>query len=160
LTMNLTNKPLPRFWYFPRGVKAVVIMTGDDHANGGTAGRFDQYISFSPAGCSVANWECIRSTSYIYPNTPLTNAQANAYTQQVFEVALHVNAGCADWTPTSLSSFYSDQLSAFAASYPSLPPPTTNRTHCIVWSDYVTQAKVELAHGIRLDTSYYFLPPT
>ena len=74
LTMNLTKKPLPRFWYFPRGVKAVVIMTGDDHANGGTAGRFDQYIASSPAGCSVANWECIRSTSYIYPNTPLTNA--------------------------------------------------------------------------------------
>ena len=39
--MNLSRKPLPRFWYFPRGEKAVVIMTGDDHADGGTAGRFD-----------------------------------------------------------------------------------------------------------------------
>ena len=36
------KKPLPRFWYFPRMLKAVVIMTGDDHANGGTAGRFDR----------------------------------------------------------------------------------------------------------------------
>ena len=34
----------------------------------------------------------------------------------------------------------------------------TNRTHCIAWSDYATQPKVELAHGIRLDTTYYFYP--
>ena len=72
--MNLSRKPLPRFWYFPRGEKAVVIMTGDDHAGGGTAGRFDTYIADSPAGCSVANWECVRGTSYIYPNTPITPA--------------------------------------------------------------------------------------
>ena len=74
LHMNLDKKPLPRFWYFPRGLQAVIIMTGDDHANGGTAGRFDQYIDSSPSGCSVENWECIRSTSYIYPTRPLTDA--------------------------------------------------------------------------------------
>ena len=51
------RKPLPRFWYLPNGKKAVVIMTGDDHAQGATAGRFDVYKSLSPAGCSVANWE-------------------------------------------------------------------------------------------------------
>jgi len=42
LVMNSNRKPLPRLWYFPRGKKAVVVMTGDDHANGGTTGRFDQ----------------------------------------------------------------------------------------------------------------------
>jgi hypothetical protein len=65
--MNHDRKPLPRFWYFPHGHKAVVIMTGDDHATGGTAGRFDQHLASSPAGCSVDDWECVRSTSYIYP---------------------------------------------------------------------------------------------
>ena len=30
--MNVDRKPLPRFWYFPRSEKAVVVMTGDDHA--------------------------------------------------------------------------------------------------------------------------------
>ena len=64
--------PMPRFWYFPRDEKAVIVMTGDDHASGGTAGRFDSQAAQSPAGCSVADWECIRSTSYIYTNTPLT----------------------------------------------------------------------------------------
>ena len=76
LVMNRAKKPLPRFWYLPRGLKAVVVMTGDDHANGGTAGRFDQYLADSPAGCSVAQWECIRATSYVYPSSPLTDAQA------------------------------------------------------------------------------------
>ena len=51
--MNRDKKPLPRFWYFPRSLKAVVIATGDDHGNGGTAGRFDQYQANSPA---AARW--------------------------------------------------------------------------------------------------------
>ena len=33
LQMNADRKPLPRFWYFPRGEKAVVVMTGDDHGS-------------------------------------------------------------------------------------------------------------------------------
>ena len=36
----------------------------------------------------------------------------------------------------------------------------TNRTHCIAWSDYDTQPQVALAHGIRLDTNYYYWPAT
>ena len=63
--MNRDKKPLPHFWYFPRGEKAVVIMTGDDHGSGNTAGRFDHYLAISPVGCSVENWECIRSSSYM-----------------------------------------------------------------------------------------------
>ncbi len=47
--MNRDKKPLPRFWYFPRDIEAVVIATGDDHGNGGTAGRFDQYAANSPS---------------------------------------------------------------------------------------------------------------
>ena len=66
--MNRDKMPLPRFWYLPRDEKAALVMTGDDHASGGTAGRFDTYVSNSPPGCSVANWDCVRSTSYIYTN--------------------------------------------------------------------------------------------
>jgi hypothetical protein len=158
--MNTDRKPLPRFWYFPRGEKAVVIMSGDDHGNGGTVGRFDQYLADSPPGCSVADWECVRSSSYIYPGTPITDAQAAAYTTQGFEIGLHVYTGCADWTPASLETDYADQLDALAAQLPSNPPPDSERTHCIAWSDWATQPKVELRHGIRLDTNYYYWPPT
>ncbi|HSL00487.1 MAG TPA: N,N-dimethylformamidase beta subunit family domain-containing protein [Rubrobacteraceae bacterium] len=156
--MNLDKKPLPRFWYFPRGEEAVVIMTGDDHANNGTAGQFDWFKSQSPQGCSVSDWECIRSTSYIYPNTPLDPARAEAYENDGFEVALHVSTNCENYTPQSLEANYSSQLAAMKAKYASLDAPVTNRTHCIAWSDWATQPKVSLAHGIRLDTNYYYWP--
>jgi hypothetical protein len=151
---------LPRFWYFPRGKKAVVVMTGDDHANGGTAGRFNQEIAASPAGCNVANWECIRSTSYIFVEPDnLSNAQAANFTAQGFEVALHINTACGDFTPTSLNQTYDAQLSDFASSYTSIPLLAPMRHHCIVWSDWATAAKIQLQKGIRFDTSYYFWPP-
>lgn len=159
LELNAARRPLPRFWYFPSGHKAVVVMTGDDHANGGTAGRFDDYLAASAPGCSVADWECIRSTSYVYPSAILSDAEAAWYEGRGFEIALHVNTGCANWTSYShLDSMYASQLGQFDDVFPSLAAPATNRTHCIAWSDYDTQPQVELAHGIRLDTTYYFWP--
>ena len=159
LTMNARKKPLPRFWYLPSGFRAAVVMTGDDHANGGTAGRFDNYIAASPAGCSVLDWQCIRGTSYIYSFSPLTNSQAASYISKGFEVALHPTTNCADFSSyADLDSYYASQLANFASSYPSAGAPTTNRLHCLVWSDYDTHPKVELAHGIRLDVNYYYWP--
>ncbi|OKH53117.1 hypothetical protein NIES2101_12340 [Calothrix sp. HK-06] len=159
ITMNASKKALPRFWYFPNGKKAVVLMTGDDHGNNGTAGRFDQFIQKSPANCNLDNWECIRGTSYIYPNTPITNAQAAAYNSQGFEISLHLNSNCNDYTASSLPSLYTQQLSQFSNSYPSLPAPVTQRHHCLVWSDWSTTPEVELSKGMRLDTTYYYWPP-
>jgi hypothetical protein len=160
LHMNSDKRPLPRFWYFPRGEKAVVVMTGDDHANNGTAGRFDIYKANSPANCSVVDWECIRATSYIYPNTPITNAQAAAYVADGFEIAVHISTGCANYTPSSLQASYVNDLAQFASLFPGVPPATTNRTHCIAWSDFDTQPQVAVANGIRLDTNYYYYPST
>jgi len=169
--MSQARKPLPRFWYFPRGEKAVVIMTGDDHANGGTGPRFDQFIARSPAGCSVDNWECVRGTSYVYSNTifqgstPQNNVQrALNFQSQGFEVGLHINTGCSDYgTPPqaqSLPDTYDQQAAEFASAFPGVNAPSTQRHHCIVWSDWATGAKVQLDHGMRLDTDYYYWPPS
>jgi len=158
IQMTRDRKPLPRFWYLPDGLTAAVLMTGDDHGNGGTSGRWNSYISKSPAGCSVEDWECIRGTSYIYPSTPISDAQAAFYQSNGFELGLHVLTNCADWTPSTLASFYSDQLGQFAANFPSVAAPATNRTHCIVWSDWASQPKVERSDSIRLDANYYYWP--
>lgn len=158
IAMNFDRKPLPRFWYFPRDFKAVVVMTGDDHDGGGTAGRFDSLINSSPSGCVADNWECARGTSYIYPTNPLTDAQAAAYNAAGFEIGLHLNTGCVDWTPAELESYFMDELGSWSMIYPSLASPVTNREHCIVWSDYVSMPMTEYAHGIRLDTTYYYWP--
>jgi hypothetical protein len=165
--MDLDRAPLPRFWYLPRGDKAAVVLTGDDHGNGGTASQFDTYEADSPAGCSVQDWECVRSTSYVFPSTALTGAQAQAYQRAGFEIALHprvsgphTGAGeCNDFaTSASLSHDLTSQRQAFADRWGSLEAPVTNRTHCVVWSDWASVPKAELAHGIRLDTNYYYWP--
>ena len=118
-------------------------MTGDDHGNGGTTGRFDQLRSpQSPPGCSVADWECIRSTSYVYPCTPLTDAQAAAYTAQGFEVGAarrhrlrRLDSGLARRRDLHRASSPTSRRRT-----PSIPAPTTNRTHCIAWSDWAHAA--------------------
>jgi Domain of unknown function (DUF4082)/Bacterial Ig-like domain/Bacterial Ig domain len=159
LHVNQAKKPLPRFWYFPYGKKAAVVMTGDDHANGGTAGRFEQLLAESAPGCSVADWECLRGTSYLYTASPLTDAQASTYHAAGFEVGVHINTDCANYTPASLQATYVAQIAEWQAKYASVPAPATQRHHCIVWSDWTSGADVQLANGMRLDTSYYFWPP-
>ncbi|WP_305784517.1 DUF4082 domain-containing protein [Symbioplanes lichenis] len=156
--MTRDRKPLPKFWYFPRSLKAVVVATGDDHATGGTAGRFDQYAANSPANCVADEWQCARYTSYVFPNTPLSNTRAASYQSRGFEVALHVNTNCADYTASSINGFYTNQLATWRAKYTSVPAPVTNRTHCIAWSDWSSQASTAAARGIRLDTNYYYWP--
>ena len=156
--LNSDRKPLPRFWYFPRGAKAAIVMTGDDHANNGTAGRFDIYNSNSTPGCVADNWECIRATSYIYPATPISPQAANAYAAQGFEVAVHFTTGCNDYTAASLENVFANDQAVFTGIFPDLPPVRTSRMHCVVWSDYDTQPQIELAHGIRLDATYYYWP--
>jgi hypothetical protein len=156
--MSRDKKPLPRFWYFPQSFKAVVIATGDDHGNGGTAGRFDQYDANSPAGCSVSDWSCYRSSSYMYPGTPLSDSAAVTYTNKGFEVGIHPTTNCANYTPSSIASVYANQLASWKSSLPSVPSPKTNRLHCIAFSDWSSQPKVELANGMRMDTNYYYWP--
>jgi hypothetical protein len=158
---NLHRKPLPRFWYLPSSFKAAVVMTGDDHGVGLTSSFFNQFLTLSPSNTpqAVSDWVAVRGTSYIYPGTPITDAAAAAFDAQGFEIAIHLNTSCADWTASSLQSNFTTQLGQLAAQLPSIPPSTTHRTHCIAWSDWATQPVVEIANGIRLDANYYFWPP-
>jgi hypothetical protein len=168
LLLNLITKmdrdkmPLPRFWYLPRGEKAVVVMSGDDHsptqAPGGTASHFDRYKALSPAGCVVANWDCVRSTSFTYPNATITNAQAASYQAEGFELAVHpLVSSCPTTaiTAAELGTFYDTQMAQFQSKYTSVTPQVSSRTHCVYWPDWVSNAKVELARGIRMDANYY-----
>ncbi len=162
LQSNMHKKPLPRFWYLPRGLKAAVVMTGDDHAAGGTIGRFDDYLAKSITNdqAAVDNWTAIRSTSYIFPGTPISVAQVTDYQDKGFEIALHLNTNCAGYDAASLQQFFTDQMASLSTQLPNLATPSTNRTHCIAWSDWATKPKIELANGIRFDVNYYYWPQT
>ena len=152
--------PAPRFWYMPRGLKAAVVMTGDDHANGGTIARFNRYLELSSDNSpeAVAEWRAIRGSSYIFPNTPISNAQAKAFEEQGFEIALHLNTQCKSYTAVSIENDLTTQLAEMSINFPDLDASTTNRTHCIAFSDWATQPKAELVKGIRLDANYYYWP--
>jgi hypothetical protein len=159
LQSNLHRKPLPRFWYLPRDLKAVIVMTGDNHTNNGTTGRFYQYLTLGPnTAQDVVDWKAVRATSYIYPDRPINNEQAVFFEEQGFEISLHTNTGCLDYTPALLQKDFTEQLARFAVSYPGVSAPATNRSHCLNWSDWSSTPKIELQKGIRLDATYYYWP--
>lgn len=161
LQYNLHRKPLPRFWYLPRDLKAAVVMTGDDHGNNGTVSRFNHYLTLGPnTPQDVANWNSIRGTSYIFPGTPITNAQVATLQSQGFEIALHPNTSCNNYTEPSLVNTFTTQGNTLKNQLPALTPFVSNRTHCLVWSDWASQAKAEAQKGIRIDVNYYYWPDT
>ena len=169
LVVELGASPLPRFWYFPRGDKAEVVMTGDDHGSGETSTVFEGLMDNDPpGGCTaqeLADWQCVRATSYAYPSSPIDSPDDSAADYQAlgFEIALHLtidDSTCSDFgTPPefiSLDGQLSTQLGQFASAFPGVSAPATIRTHCIPWSDWDSQPKTDLAHGIRLNTDYYW----
>lgn len=158
LILHMNDTPLPRFWYLPSGHKAAVVMTGDEHGCcDATETRLTTYASNDPPSCDVDDWECVRSTSYVYPGGTWVDADALIWQNQGFEIATHVNTSCGNWTPASLAATFTSDLASFAAQFPSISAPATQRLHCIVWSDWATQANVEFSNGIRFDTNYYYL---
>jgi hypothetical protein len=167
VSMTQDLLPLPHFWYFPKvGTnelpKAVLAMVMDDHGSASaTAIGFNRLQWQSPAGCSVTDWTCYRGTSWLYTSTGPSDAQAAAYYHQGFDVGVHINPNsCSDWTLTQLQDGFTNDLAAFAAKYPSLPPQTGNRLHCIPWDDWASIPKTDLVHNIRLDMGYYYYPNT
>jgi hypothetical protein len=158
------RQPLPRFWYFPRSLKAVVVMTGDDHGNvfggfDGTKGRFDQYKALSPANASVPDWEAVRGTSYVFPtNVSLTSSEANNLETNGFEIGVHCTSSCTAYTTGSITALITNQINAFKTKYPGVPLPSTHRLHCIAWSGYTILPEAERAQGIRFDVNYYHFP--
>lgn len=163
--INLAKKPLPRFWYLPSGHKAAVVHALDSHELNVSVNRiFQKFLDASPAGCSVTNWQCPRATAWVYtlPQlAALSDAQAAAYNAQGFELGVHVTNGGHNFAGyADLDDTYRLQLKEFRDNYPSLPPQTTHRYHAIVWSDWLTQARVMEARGIRLSLDYYYWPST
>ena len=162
VTMNRDRTPLPRFWYLPRDEKAALVMTGDDHATGGTAGRFNTSSRTARLAARCANWDCVRSTSYIYANSPLTNAQASvvcrARDSRSRSISTHRRLVHRPGRRRARLALLHAAAERVRSEVHVVPAPVTEPTHCVEWSDWATQPKVELAHGIRLDTNYYHYP--
>ena len=178
LSVNANKRPLPRFWYLPKGKKAAIILTGDDHwgrssPSGSSSIFFERHKAQSPPGGSVEDWECIRSSSYGYPGCLMTDAQAAAYAAEGFEFGVHADAGlasggvwCATW-PSDTASQYGAQFEAVMLKYASLPIQGSERNHCYSWFGdtgpagwlgYAGIPEVEADLGIRFDVNVPYYP--
>ena len=120
---------------------------------------FNQYLALGPNSPEdVADWKAVRATSYIYPTTNMTDAQASAFQAQGFEIALHPTTNCSNYTANSIENTFTTQLARLSTRFPGISAPVTNRNHCLVWSDWASTPKAEVKNGIRLDASYYYWP--
>ncbi|NUT49822.1 MAG: DUF4082 domain-containing protein, partial [Saccharothrix sp.] len=184
-TVNREKAPVPRFWYFPGKAgtatpelnPVVLVSTGDHHntAQTGITYRVGKYNSNSDPACAnaatqaqwVKDWRCMRGTFYLWDSSgDATLSTVNSWKSQGYEVARHVarNGNCMGIQPntsqavitSTLTNAFNDSLSDFQGAYGY--SPTTNRTHCMAWPDFSTNATVEASFGIRLDTNYYYLP--
>ncbi len=163
--------PVPLKWTFPSYkvnanhpngfLKAAFVLTGDDHAtpSSQTLARFQSETAASAAGCSVAAWTCIRSTSYAFPGA-FSDSAVKPYTDTGFEVSPHIATASGDcasnWTTQAgLDSIFTASYNAWQTSYPTISAahsPITQRFHCYgAWNDYASVAKVEAAHGLTAD---------
>ena len=159
--MNLDRSPLPRFWYLPRGEKAAVVMTGDDHATGGTSAYFNRFKATSDAGL-LGGGLGVRARDLVHLRRHAAErSQATAFQTDGFELALHVRTGCQDFTPESL------ETTPAPTSWPTSRPRgrafgrAAHEPHPLRGLERLGEraASVERAHGIRLDTNYYYLGP-
>ena len=170
--MENDRMPLPRFWYLPRGLKAAVVLTGDDHNYnmGGTNGQFNRYLRRQPArllGGPVA----VRALDHLpLPGDLVTNAQAAAFQAQGFEIALHLwvsgnppgRRPATATATTSRAPRLGDDLAAQLQV--SARPTRASRAGDQPQPLHHLQRLVERArrpssaNGIRLDTNYYYWP--
>ena len=138
-------------------------MTGDDHAIGGTAGRFDQYKAASPAGCVVALWECVRvDVVHLSRQSADERAGGRVRGRRVRSRAPRVDrredAAATNWTPASLESVMTSQLRRSPRSTRAFPRPRHIGSTASAGATGRRWPKTELAHGIRFDTNYYHYP--
>lgn len=177
MIVQLSVTPTPRFWYLPRGDKAAIALTGDDHGSGGTSSVFDSLYTLGgeidprckdlPTDQALLDsWTCPRGTTYFWPDAqdvpPISSQEAENWSRYGFEFSDHPllqpDASCVGFTWQPLNQTLDNELAIFHQKYPTVPGPTTTRTHCIAWSDWSSQPKADLAHGIRLNTDYYYFP--
>lgn len=156
--------PAPRFWYLPNDQKAALVLAGDDHNLGdsdGTRQRLNTWLNMSPIGCSVADWECVRASHYVFVNSALTNTQAAQLAGYGFEIADHPSDDqqCGGQTTyTSLYTQFASDLTAWRAKYSSVPNQISSRYHCYAWPDWDLMPRVSQALGVQYDLNTVAYP--
>ena len=94
----------------------------------------------------------------LYDNITMPDDSVSYYQSLGFEIAFHPTTDCLNYTGKSLANAMTSQLSKLETKLPKMAPPVSNRTHCMPWSDWASQPKIESSLGIRFDVNYYYWP--
>ncbi len=166
--------PLPRLWHLPNASPALLIVTGDSHANPVTnieavlslveAHNGTMSILYTPrprsdnllrrrAGLArqhVQNWLDPFPADQEQPPTP---AQVEAWRERGHEFSLH------PYVEEGLAEGYQAYVAAFEAEGYTLPALKTVRTHRVLWTGWVETAKVQAANGFGMNLDFYQMGP-
>jgi hypothetical protein len=148
-----SEKPLPRFWYFPDTLKCLVTLTNDGEYRNET--DFEaQFRDVDSMGASMS--------LYLLDVKKVSKAWVDKWTNRGFEIAGHPDntkaAGNPGWSSTdsALKAKKDEIAAAFGL------PMRTNVNHWFVWcgrdadgkQDFGAAAKLEEKNGIELDINY------
>ena len=148
------SKPLPRFWYFPRGRRRAVVMTGDDHGNGGTRGPLRRLPRREPAGL-------LGRRLGVRPQRRRMSfpARRSGRREAAGVHGARASRSACTSTPTATTGRRRRSTRSSTASSRAVRGPVPelaaagrrNRTHCIAWSDWATPAagRADARHPAR-----------
>lgn len=160
IMVGTAQQPLPRFWYLPRGLRAAIVMVGDDHATpDGTATLLAKMTAESSPNCILDRWECLRATAFLTPETDIPAELVRTYSDLGFEFGVHTDTDCKNQDAHSLKQTFVQQMRLFRKKYPFLGQQLTQRIHCIAWNGWTDTAQTQRSVGVRFDMNYYNWPP-
>lgn len=151
--MNISSKPLPRFWYFPDTLKCLVTLTND--------GEFRTEADFEPQFRDIDSMGA-KMSLYILEVGKVSKPWVDKWTAKGFEIAGHPDdtqeAPDPDWNNmnNALKTKKSEISSAYGLTM------RTNVNHWFVWcgidstgkQDFGAEARLEEMNGIELDINY------
>jgi hypothetical protein len=141
--------PLPQLWYFPSTAKAVLIPTGDAHAN-----PIDYYKkeidSLAAHGGTM--------TFYLSAAGDPPADLVKQWMKQGFTFGIHPYSNKPDPNPTvnitNLDQGYKNFEQWFTTSFGTSPSPTV-RHHQVAWKGWTDAADIAVANGVALDANFY-----
>ncbi len=147
------DMPLPRMWYLPEGVKAVVGVLGDSDGAGGEV-ISNQMLSVTSNDGFMSIYMIDLSIDSVDPLT------VQAWRDAGHEVSVHPNykkdGDIANPEPEKMKKVVRDIIVKFQEKFGF--KPRTVRNHIVTWVGWVEQAKIERKNGIRLDAMYAHHP--
>ena len=171
---QLSQRPLPRLWYFPEDKKSVLIATGDSHSNPANfiedvltrveerGGHMTVYYSpqiVSDAG-RAARWTRFWLTDHVPVVSDILGEEfgsptpfvVNNWRTRGHEITLHpyVDTGLDEW------ELYWKEFTGRGYA----PVSQTVRTHRILWTGWMETARLQASYGMRMNFDYYHVGPS